>query len=71
MSQAALMADVHAFVGKPLLNCIDKIEASAKRNRYEVLIKGHDAPPNIDANDESRLNVRTDKDGVIVSFSIG
>ena len=37
---------------------------------YAVLIKGHDAPANID-NENRRLNVYTDKDGIITHFTIG
>jgi len=71
MSKPALMASLQKFIGYPTNTHIDAIKAIAKLNHFDVLIKGFDAPPNIDANDESRLNVRQDKDGKIVSFSIG
>lgn len=70
MSRAALMASVQQFIGYPLVSHIDAITAIAKINHFTVLVRGPDSPRNID-NDESRFNVRQDKDGKIVSFSIG
>jgi len=70
MSRASLMASVQGFVGQPTNDCIDLIKEAAILNRYTVLTLDPDAPGSIDI-DYSRLNVRQDKDGVILSFSIG
>jgi len=71
MSLASLMAELQVFVGKPVLHCFDKIDAIATRNRYFTNIVDPDFNTGSIDKDNSRLNVRTDKDGVIVSFSIG
>lgn len=70
MSRAALLACVQAFVGKSVLQCFDDIKSIADLHRYSVLILDPDSPMSINT-DESRLNVRTDKDGNVVSFRIG
>jgi hypothetical protein len=70
MSRAALMADLQTFIGHAIIECEDKIEEIAKLHKYSVLVKGFESPRNLD-NDESRLNVRTNRDGVVISFSIG
>ncbi len=70
MSVASLIAGVHPFIGYPVNNHIDAIKAIAERNRFSVLIIDPDSPKNIDR-DERRLLVRQDKDGKIISYSIG
>lgn len=71
MSKASLLADVAHFVGWPTNDCIDQIKEVARLNHYSVLIQDPDFDPNNIATNESRLNVRQDGNGVIVSFSIG
>jgi len=65
------MAGLMQFVGYPVNTHIDAITAIAVRNKYSVNIIDPVFNPGSIDNDESRLNVRTDKDGKIVSFSIG
>lgn len=71
MSKSSLLADVQHFVGWPTNDCIDQIKEVARLNRYSVLILDPVFDPKSIMNDESRLNVRQDANGVIVSFSIG
>ncbi len=71
MSKPSLLADVAHFVGWPTNDCIDQIKEVARLNRYSVLIQDASFNPNNIASDESRLNVRQDGNGVIISFSIG
>lgn len=71
MSRASLMASLHPFVDKPVLYYVDMIKTIAERHRYSVNIIDPEFNVGSIDNDESRLNVRTDKDGVIKSFSIG
>jgi hypothetical protein len=71
MSVGAMMGSLMKFVGYPVNSHIDAITKIAALNHFRVLILGPDSPANIDANEGDRLNVRQDKDGRIVSFSIG
>lgn len=71
MSRASLMADLQSFVGRKLNDCIDKIATIATGHRYSVNIIDPEFNIGSIDNDESRLNVRQDKDGKIISFSIG
>lgn len=72
MSRASMMADLQKYVGHAIIECADAIEAIAKRYRYDK-VNVIDPDFNIGSidNDESRLNVRTNRDGVVISFSIG
>jgi hypothetical protein len=71
MSRAALLADVNRFVGKQLIDCEAEIKAIAKLHRYSVLVYDPEFNTRSIVRDETRLNVRTDKDFKIVSFSTG
>lgn len=71
MSRASLMADVSKYVGHAIIECSDAIEQIAKRNRYSVNIIDPDFNVRSIDNDESRLNVRTNRAGEIISFTIG
>lgn len=71
MSRASLMADLQKYVGHAIIECADAIEAIAKHHRYSVNVIDPDFNPGSIDNDESRLNVRTNRDGVVISFSIG
>ena len=71
MNHAYLMADLQKFVGKPINHCIDDLESVAHKHRYSVNIIDPQFNVGSIDNDDDRLNVRTDKDGKIISFSIG
>ena len=71
MTQYDFIARMEGFKGKQIIHCYDEIAALAKAHGYLInvsdpMINTH----NID-NEPNRLNVRTDKDSVIVSFTIG
>lgn len=71
MSRASLMADLQAFVGRKLNDCIDKIQTLARGHRYSVNVIDPEFNIGSIDNDESRLNVRQDGEGIIKSFSVG
>jgi hypothetical protein len=71
MSRSSLMADLQKYVGHAIIECEDGIEQIAKRHGYSVNVIDPDFNVGSIDNDESRLNVRTNRDGVVFSFSIG
>lgn len=71
MSRASLLSKVQIFIGQPTNDCIDRIKDIAERNRYSVLILDPVFDPKSIIADSSRLNVRQDEAGNIVSFSVG
>lgn len=71
MSRASLMADLQKYIGHAIIECADAIEKIAHLHRYSVNIIDPDYNRGSIDNDESRLNVRTNRDGTVISFSIG
>jgi len=71
MSKASLLADVQKFIGKNIVDTIDAIEAIAARNHYEVDIIDPDFNTGAIDAEQGRIHVRTDRNGLIVSFSTG
>lgn len=71
MSRSSLMADLQTYIGHAIIECGDAIETIAARHKYSVNIIDPDYNVGSIDNDESRLNVRTNRDGVVISFSIG
>lgn len=71
MSSASLLSAVQRYIGQPTNDCIDRIKDIAELNRYSVLILDPVFDPKSIMTDSSRLNVRQDEAGNIVSFSIG
>ena len=71
MSRSSLMADLQTFIGHAIIECADAIEKIAERHRYSVNVIDPEFNTRSIDNDESRLNVRTNRDGVVISFSIG
>ena len=71
MSHSSLMADLQKCVGRPVNHCIDDIESVAHKHGYSVNIIDPEFNVGSIDNDDSRLNVRTDRDGKVKSFSIG
>jgi hypothetical protein len=71
MSRSSLMADLQTYIGHAIIECADAIEKIAKAHRYSLNIIDPDFNIGSIDNDESRLNVRTNRDGVVISFSIG
>jgi hypothetical protein len=71
MSRASFMAELQAFIGHAIIECADAIETIAKRHKYSVNVLDPEFNKGSIDNDESRLNVRTNRVGAIISFSIG
>ena len=71
MTSHKLIEKLRPFTGKQLIECIDQITAIAEPMKYSVNVM--DPEYNISSIDENyrRLNVRTDKDSLITSFTIG
>ena len=71
MTTHTLMDKLRPFTGKQLIECIDQIAAIAELMKYSVNVM--DPEYNISSINEDyhRLNVRTDKDSLITSFTIG
>jgi hypothetical protein len=65
------MAKLLHFKGKQIIDCADQIEAIAERLGYAVNVMDPAFNgPSIDE-EPNRLNVRTDKNSIITSFTIG
>ena len=71
MNAHTLIEKLVRFEGADLLDVIDDIEGIASRNGYRVNVIDPDINTGSIDHDFSRLNVRTDKDLVITSFTIG
>lgn len=71
MSARTLIEKLRPFEGRPLIDCIDEITAIATSLRYSVNVLDPDYNVSSINEDYSRLNVRTDKDSVITSFTVG
>ena len=71
MSKAAMLADVAKYVGHAIIECEAAIKAIAKRNHYSVNVMDPDFNTSPIMSDGSRLNVRTNRDGEVISFSVG
>ncbi len=71
MSDRALIDKLQRFKGKQIIACIDEIETIAHGLFYSVnVIDPEFNTASID-NEPTRLNVRTDRQSVITSFTIG
>lgn len=71
MTAHTLIQQLQPFKGKQIINCIDDIQMIADQHGYSVnVIDPEFNTASID-NEPKRLNVRTDKDSVIISFTIG
>jgi hypothetical protein len=71
MNKRALIAKLQPFVGRQLIACIDEIKKIAlAAGCSDVLARDPETPASIDE-EPKRLNVRTDADFNITSFTIG
>lgn len=71
MTAPALIAELDRFKGKQIITCIDGIQAIADAYGFSVnVIDPEFNTASID-NEATRLNVRTDRESVITSFTIG
>jgi hypothetical protein len=62
---------VQPFINAHLNRCIDSIQLHASAAGYSVNIMDPEFNTGSIDNDPRRLNVRTDKNGVITSFTVG
>ena len=71
MSRPPVLDQLRPFVGKTLIESIDEITRIAASHRYTVNIVNPQFK-RVDIDEEPlRLNVRTDKDSMIIMFTIG
>ena len=71
MSHLGIMIDLYPFKGKKIIDCFKDVQQIARYYSLTVNIMDPEINKiNID-NEEDRLNVKTDADGVILSFTIG
>jgi hypothetical protein len=71
MSALTLIHKLETYKGKQLISAVDDIKELAKRMGYSVNIIDPEFNLGSIDNDYSRLNVRTDANSVIRSFTIG
>jgi hypothetical protein len=72
VSGRTLLHELAAFKGQQLIACADEIEALAKKHGFRV--NAMDPETNNDVsidNEPDRLDVWTDADSIITSFTIG
>lgn len=71
MKHLDIMIELHPFKGKQVIDCFKEINGIARdRGLYVNVMDPEFNTAPID-NDGKRLNVRTDKDSIITSFTIG
>jgi hypothetical protein len=67
----ALIASLAPFKGRQIITCIDDIQIIADAHSFSVNIIDPAFNTGSIDNDPKRLNVRTDENSVITSFTIG
>lgn len=71
MSHIGLMVELYHFKGRTIIECFNDIQEIAHAHGFRVNVMDPEINTgNIDS-EPDRLNVRTDKDSVILSFTIG
>lgn len=71
MTVHTLMRELAPFKGKQIIDCIDAIQKIADSARYSVNVMDPKFNVSFIVEDFRRLNVRTDADSVITSFTVG
>lgn len=71
MNDLGLIYRLTRFEGKQLIDCADEIVEIAKKMGYTVNVIDPIFNPGSIDHEANRVNVRTDKDSKIVSFTIG
>jgi hypothetical protein len=71
MTAHTLIQKLQPFKGKQIINCADEIKAIAEPLGYSVNVQ--DPTYNVVSidSDYRRLNVRTDENSVVTSFTLG
>jgi hypothetical protein len=71
VTHLGIMIELYPFKGKQIIECFNDIQEIAHLHGLRVNVMDPEMnKTNID-NEPDRLNVRTDKDSVITSFTIG
>lgn len=72
MTHIGIMTELYRFKGKQVIHCFDEINAIAKDHGYRVNVLDPEINKDIRIDNEGdRLNVKTDANSVIQSFTIG
>jgi hypothetical protein len=72
MTHIGIMTELYRFKGKKVIECFDEINAIAKDHGYRVNVLDPEINKDIRIDNEGdRLNVKTDANSVIQSFTIG
>lgn len=71
MTAHSLLHKLHPYQGCRLTKCIDGIESAAQAAGYTVNVMDPEFNIRSIDNEPKRLNVRSDRHGIVTSFSIG
>lgn len=71
MSSKALIEKLQQFKGKRLIDCADAIISTATEMKFSVNVIDPEFNMGSIDEDPARLNVRTDANSIITSFTIG
>lgn len=71
MTAHSLLQKLHPYQNCRLTKCIDAIEAVAAVDGYMVNVMDPEFNIRSIDNESKRLNVRTDRHGIVTSFTIG
>jgi hypothetical protein len=71
MSHLEIIMELHPLIGKQIIECAKDIEIIACHHGFYVNVMDPEFNTAAIDNDPKRLNVRTDKDSKVVSFTIG
>lgn len=71
MTSSALLAELDPLKGRQLIECIDEIKSIAGGHRFSVNVRDPEFNVVSIDRDYRRLNVLTDANSVITSFTIG
>lgn len=71
MRHLDIMVDLHQYEGRQIIDCAKGVEMIARHHGLYVNVMDPEFNTAPIDEDGKRLNVRTDKDSKIVSFTIG
>ena len=71
MSYIGIRNELQPYMGKQIMDAFNDIQEIALRYKLEINVIDPEFNTNSIDNDENRLNVRTDANSVITSFTIG
>ena len=71
MSHLDIMMELHPFIGKHIIDCAEEILRIARHHRLTLNVMDPEFNTASIDSEPDRLNVRTDKESIVVSFTIG